>query len=79
MGKASSRTMIVEMGTMGWGKVYLIVAECASIDRCSTNESSFSGEYYCIILAFVLWHACNSIVCISYLGQSLRYCSLICR
>ncbi len=27
MGKASSRTMIVEMGTMGWGKVYLIVAE----------------------------------------------------
>jgi len=27
VGKASSRTMIVEMGTMGWGKVYLIVAE----------------------------------------------------
>ena len=27
MGKASSRTMIGEMGTMGWGKVYLIVAE----------------------------------------------------
>lgn len=27
MGEASSRTMIVEMGTMGWGKVYLIIAE----------------------------------------------------
>jgi hypothetical protein len=27
VGEASSRTMIVEMGTMGWGKVYLIIAE----------------------------------------------------
>lgn len=43
-----------------------VLEECVSIDKCSTNKSSFSDEYYHFILAFVLLHACNFIVCISY-------------